>query len=269
MSRSTMTRTVMTKTLWDARGAIAGWCLALAGVSVLYAAFYPAINQEAFAQAMDAFPAAIMDAFGWSDLTSPAGYLGSTVFGLLAPVLLIVWAIGMGGRAVAGDEEAGTLDLLLAHPVARTTVVVHRALAMAVALAAGAAAVFLAVLLVRGPADLGALPVAHLAAGSVHIALLGLVVGSVALLLGAVTGRRSAAVGGAAFVAVVGYFANTIAANLPATAWMRTLSPFHYALGSEPLRHGLQAGEAAILLVASVVLVAVAAAAFRRRDVGV
>ena len=37
----------------------------------------------------------------------------------MLPLLLLVYAIGAGSRAIAGEEESGTLDLLLAHPLSR------------------------------------------------------------------------------------------------------------------------------------------------------
>jgi hypothetical protein len=48
--------------------------------------------------------------------TTPAGYLQGTLFALLGPLLLVMMAVTTGARAIAGDEEAGTLDLVLAQP---------------------------------------------------------------------------------------------------------------------------------------------------------
>ena len=48
--------------------------------------------------------------------------------------------------------------------------------------------------------------------------------------------------------------------------WAR-LSPFYYYANGDPLANGLQWGNAAVLLVISVVLVAAAIPLFQRRDV--
>jgi hypothetical protein len=45
-------------------------------------------------------PEGVLDAIGFTDVTSPAGYLGST-FGLLGPALIIV--LGHGSRCI-GDR---------------------------------------------------------------------------------------------------------------------------------------------------------------------
>jgi ABC-2 type transport system permease protein len=264
-----MLRSIWTKTLWDARFGLLGWSIALSLTTLVYAAFYPSFTDEAMAQALAAYPEALMQAFGWTDLTSAAGYLGSTVFGLLAPILLLVYAIGLGARAIAGEEESGDLELLLAHPVSRRRVVLERGLAMGVALAIVSAIVFLSIVAVRGPAELGTIPLSHLAAASLQLALLALAMGTLTLALGAVTGRRALAVSLAAAVAVVGYFANTLAAQLEATSFLRHLSVFRYYAGAEVLRDGLQPlGTLALLLVA-MASIALALVGLARRDVAV
>ena len=45
-------------------------------------------------------------AYGASgDFTSPAGYLDTELFDFFAPLLLLLFAIGAGARAIAGEEE--------------------------------------------------------------------------------------------------------------------------------------------------------------------
>jgi nucleotide-binding universal stress UspA family protein len=63
---------------------------------------------------------------GELDVASPAGYLNSQIFALMAPLLLPIFAIGAGSAAVAGEEERGTLDLVLAHPIRRRNYVFQR-----------------------------------------------------------------------------------------------------------------------------------------------
>ena len=57
---------------------------------------------------------------GEFDFSTAAGYLGAEMFLLVVALLLMIAAIGSGARAIAGEEEAGTLDLLLANPISRT-----------------------------------------------------------------------------------------------------------------------------------------------------
>lgn len=264
----TVLRNVFTKTLWDQRRALLGWAVGLAGVSLVYAGFYPSVNQPAFAEAMANFPPALMETFGWAGIVSAEGYLGSTVLGLLAPVLTIILAAATGARAIAGDEEAGTLELVLTYPVGRTSVLLHRAAALVVVMLLAGGVVLLALLAVSGPAELDILA-SRLAAASAQLSLLGICFGTLALAVGALIGRRAVALAVTAVAAVAAYLGNTLARQVDALSWLEPLSPFRYYSGGEPLRNGFQAGDAAILAVISLVLVTIGAFAFSRRDVAV
>ena len=69
------------------------------------------------------------------DYISAAGYLGSELFSFMVPLLLLIAAVGAGARAIAGEEERGTLDLLLANPVSRRRLVLEKLAALAAELA--------------------------------------------------------------------------------------------------------------------------------------
>ena len=74
---------------------------------------------------MENLPDALRTLIG-SDFTTPAGYLRSETFSALGPILMLVFAIGAGSRAIAGEEEGRTLDLLLSTPVRRRHVLVDK-----------------------------------------------------------------------------------------------------------------------------------------------
>jgi ABC-2 type transport system permease protein len=264
-----MLRSVLTKWLWDQRRALLGWTIGITAIGVLYAVFYPTIKTPAFEDAMDAFPPEMMEALGFSDFTSAAGYLGSTTFGLLGPILTIIMATALGASAIAGDEESGRLDLILAHPASRWSVLVQRAVGVAVALVIVAAALTVALIAISGVAELGEIGPADLAAASVHLAGLGAVFAALALAVGAATGRRNLVVGVVAAVAVVTFFGNTLGPAVDWLAWLRDVSPFHYYSGGQPLRNGVAVVDVAVLLVTSVVLVAIGGLALDRRDIAV
>src|SRR5215475_8313516 len=106
--------TVFLEHLRENRRGFAGWALAITAVAAMYSAFWPVFGHNAdLTSAVDAFPQSMKDAFHMTDYSSPAGYFGSTVFGLLVPILVAVFAIAAGVRAIAGDEEAGTLELVI------------------------------------------------------------------------------------------------------------------------------------------------------------
>jgi ABC-2 type transport system permease protein len=262
-----MLRNVFTKTLWDARRSLLGWALAISAVAAMYAAFWPTVNTPEMQQALGNYPEGVLEALNYDDLTSPAGYLASSVYGLLIPLLVAVFAIGYGTRAVADDEEAGTLDLLLAHPVSRTRLALQRFAALAAALVG--AVLWLAMLAIAGPAELAGVSAAEFAAATAQLVLFGACLGALALAIGAATGRKALALGGSAGVAVLAYLANGVFPQLEGLEWTREVSPWHWYLGGEPLKNGLQAGDALLLLAVTAVLVAVGTWRFNRRDVAV
>lgn len=264
-----MLRSVFGKSLWDQRRGILGWSLAVAAVGVLYAGFYPSMNNPEMAAAIRAFPQGLLEALGMTDITSPAGYLGSTTYGILGPVLMVIFAGTLGVRAIAGDEEAGRLDVLLAHPVERWAVVVQRAAAMTVALAVAGALLFVAMLVASGPAQFEEVGAGNLAAATVQLVLLALLFGALGLAAGALTGSRGLAWGVVASVAVLTYLANTMGPTVDVLAWSQDVSPWFYYSGGRPLANGFQAVDAAVLAATTLVLVVIAVIGFRRRDIAV
>jgi ABC-2 type transport system permease protein len=104
---ATVLRNVFTKTLWDSRRSLLGWVLAINAVAAVYAAFWPTVNTPQLRQALQRYPRGVLEAMNYHDLTSPAGYLGSSVFGLLVPVLVAVLAIARGTGAVPARRRRG------------------------------------------------------------------------------------------------------------------------------------------------------------------
>ena len=264
-----MLRSVFGKTLWDQRRSLLAWAIGIAAIGVAYAAFYPSINTPDMTRALESYPKGMLDALGFTDVTSAAGYLGSTTFGLLGPALIIVMAAAIGGAAIAGEEESGRLDLTLAHPVSRWSLIAQRFGALIVAMLVVGAALAVALIAISGPADLGDIGPANLLAASLQLAMLGTLFGALAIGVGAATGRRSLVYGVVAIVAVAGFFGNNLGPTIEGLGWLRDVSPFHYYSGSAPLRNGFPAVDAAALAVVALVLVGLGGLALDRRDMAV
>jgi ABC-2 type transport system permease protein len=259
---------IWTKTLWDQRRSLLGWAIGLVAVSVVYGGFYPFAATPEYAELIDNLPAGLSEAFGWDEINSPHGYLGSTVYGLLGPVLVIIMAISFGARAIAGNEEAGHLELLIAQPVTRTRVVLQRAAALVIATLVGGLAVFLSILAIRGPIDLD-LAIGNIAITSLNLALLGALFGTLALLVSGFIGRRGLVIGVSAVAAVAAYLANGLAPQVEGLAWLQRLSPFYWFSGTATLRDGIDFANTLLLAGVALVFVGIASIAFNRRDVGV
>ena len=248
------------------RRAVLGWGIGLAAVATMYAAFYPSIT--ASAADLDAYLNSMPDAFKeliGGDYTSPAGYLRAELFSLLGPILFLVFAVGAGGKAIAGEEEARSLDLLLSTPLSRTLVVRDKALAMVLSMLGLTAFLFLVVVVIGRPFDL-VVPIENAAAACLMLLLVGLAFASIALAVGCATGRKSTAYAITGVVAVATYVLNVLAPSVSGLRWSRPLSPFRWYLAPDPLTTGLHPWNVAVLLGITIVCTAFAFWSFRRRD---
>jgi ABC-2 type transport system permease protein len=258
--------------LWEQRRALLWWTLGIVGFVAITIAFFPSLKGSAseLQDYLEQLPESLRNLFVGTetDITSPIGYLNSQVFAGNGAIVFLVFAIGAGARAIAGEEEKGTLELLLATPVTRRTVVLQKFWAMTVALAALALVLYVMLIATGRPVGLTVSPVDLLAA-TVHQYVFALGFGAIALAIGCLRGRKGLAIGLTTSIAVVAFLLNGLAPLADATAWMRFVSPFYYANGSIPLRNGFAPDHLA-LLVAIVVVAAVGAVwAFERRDLAI
>lgn len=251
------------------RRALVGWGVALGLVTALYVSFWPAMGDTQEMQALiDSMPEALVIAMGYDAIGSPAGYLESTVYALLAPILMLVFALGFGARLIAGEEEVGALELEGTGPVGRRRLLLERYAALVLGVVwLGTVTGLVSLIFARA---LGmVIGTGPLLGATVGLALLVLALGSVAFAVGAATGRRALALAVGATVAVFGYMANALAPLLDEGAWLERLSPFYWYLGNDPLNEGLGVAGAVALVVLVLVSLGVALLAYDRRDLGV
>jgi len=259
---------VLSQALRERRRSLLWWTLGLVLLIAVTVAFYPSIRDDpALSDYAKDLPESLRALFagGELDLASPTGYLNSQIFALTAPLVLLIFAIGAGSGAVAGEEERGTLDLVLAHPVRRRDYVILRSLALAVLIAALAATLLSAVALGSWLVDLE-IAFGRLLAASVSVALLAMFFGSLALTAGAIRPGRAQAIAVSAGIAVVAWLLDGLGQAVDALDAWRPLSLYYQALGQSPLREGAPWSGWAILAAASLVLVVVGAIGLERRD---
>jgi ABC-2 type transport system permease protein len=259
---------VLAKTLRDARRGLLWWSVGIAAYVLLVMSIYPSIkNNEDLNRAVQDYPEALKAFVGGQlDLASGPGYLDGELFSLMVPLLLLLYSIAAGARAIAGEEEAGTLDLLLSHPLSRTRLVLEKAGAMALQVGVLSLAVFVAVTATAKLVSME-IGVGRIAAACVAVYLLALGHGAVALLVGAGSGKRALAIAVAAALAVAGYVLDGLSRIVDVLEPWRVLSPFDWT--GDPLRKGLELGGTAVLVALAVAAVALAPLPFNRRDLAV
>ena len=264
-----MLRSVGLKTLHEQRRSLVVWAVSLVLLVGMYAGLYPSFNgSSAYNDIVNQMPKALRDLFTAGtgvDLSSGAGYVYMEMLSFMAPMLVLIYAINAGAAAIAGEEERHTLDLLLSTPVSRRRVALEKCAAMAVGIVGLVVAMGVALVAFGSAADMK-LSTVNIGAVMLHLALLGLVFGALALLVGALTGRVATARAVTAAVAVVTYLVNGFA---PSVSWLepaQKVSPFYQYIGHDPIRHGVSLLSVGIAAATAAVLVAAAVAFFRRRD---
>lgn len=207
------------------------------------------------------FPEALSSFFGG---TGPGGYVVGELFNLIAPIALVGYAVVAGASALAGEEDKGTMAMLSAQPVSRTSILAQKATGLLGALVAAAALFWAGVTLSAAIFDVG-LDLGGLAAICAHLLLLAIAFGAIALAIGAATGDPGLAAGVAGGLAVVSYLADSMLPLAGLDRWAE-LSPWFYYAGSEPLANGVDVVHLLVLLALAAVAAAVSVPAFNRRD---
>ncbi|MGW0173284.1 ABC transporter permease [Rhodococcus sp. NPDC003322] len=231
-------------------------------VIALYPTFKDDTGLDDFASSSETMAAL----FGISgSLTSPVGWLNANIYGNFLPLVVLLVTIGYGASGLAGQDEDGTLGLVVAAPLARRDIATAKFLAMTLLAIPVCVVTALCVVIGQGfelTVDYGAL-----AGTTMGVILLGVVFGGLAMALGAATGSRGAAVGITSAVAAAAYLLNSLA---PVVHWLhpaRFASPFFYAIGDNQLEDGLPLAWAGVLLGLAALTLLATLAAFARLDV--
>lgn len=211
-------------------------------------------------------PAAVLDAVGINpDLGGLSGIAYGSIYNLMGALVVAGIAISIGASSVAGEERDGTLGVLLGNPRSRTDVLAAKVGAMVLLTVLGTAVLWaggeLAPVVLGVDASgvrVGALAV-HLGANAVFW-------GMVATAIGAWTGNRTAASGGAAAAMVGSYLAATLLPLFPAADGVAQVAPWYWFSGSTPEANGIHVGHLALLVGGAVVLGVVAWVGVNRRD---
>jgi len=253
------------------RRSLLWWSVAFVSFIEINLVFYPSVKgQDDFDQMMEQMPESLRVLAGVTEntsITSPIGYLQGQVFAMWFPLLLVIFGVGLAANAVAGAEQAGTLEYLLTQPVRRIEVALGRFGALTVLMTV-LAAIGTASLLITNPLvglDEG-IAVVNLLAACVEGLLLALVFASLAFAVGAATGRKAEALAVAGALAAAAFLLNGFGDLIDVLGTLRVVSPWHWYVGSDPLVNGFTLFATVPALVTSAALVAFGVWAFERRD---
>lgn len=115
--------TVIRYSLRNSRGAIIGWGIGLAALAIMMGSLFDMmVGSNELMDVMNAYSATmpeLAEMFNMNEMNTPIGWLDVEYFSFV-PLMIGLFATGVGASLLARDEEGGTLDLILAHPVSRT-----------------------------------------------------------------------------------------------------------------------------------------------------
>ena len=202
-------------------------------------------------------------------MNTPEGYITFRYMETIWPLLLSIWPILAGARLVRGEEERGTMDVLLATTQSRARLLLEKVGALVIALLV--IAVLFALGVVAGEAALGGGHVDFVRAllAGLNLSLFAFFFGMVALLISQLTTGRRAAAGWASGLLILFVLLEMVGRELNG-AWVQYLSPLYYYNLNRPLIAGfpdqplaalVPLGLSVLCLVGSVIL-------FARRDIG-
>ncbi len=232
-------RSVYLKTLRDQRHGLVGWSIGVSVLVLIEALFWPSIRDIPDIEKLFAsYPDYMKEMFDIEAMTTGTGFMNAELFTLLLPALFLVYGIARGARLLAGEEDAGTLDVLLVMPVSGARVVLEKTAALLTCLAALAAVLWLVTVLSSLAIGMGIGPGDALS-GSVSLFLLGAEFGVLSLAIGAATGLRVLAIAVSTALAVGAYVLYVAGLLVPGVDPWQHLSPFEQAIADGPLGTGL------------------------------
>ena len=259
---------IVAKALRDRRRAIIGNSIGLVALIAWLGVLFPILRgSDAFTEMIERIPPELAAVLGLDPATflTAAGYLSTQLYALFAPLLILIFVINAAISEVAAEERDGLMDMLLSVPVSRSRVFAAKAGGVALTTLVLVAVMTGALLIVNPLFDMD-LPVVAVLASGAGLWLLGVLFGSVALLVGTVAGRTTVAGGVTGLLAVLAWFVNGFAGLYSWLEGSSAFSPFTWYLEPNPLIEGFTTSHL-WLLVTTVVVAVAATLLFARRDI--
>lgn len=261
-------RSVYLKSLRDYRIAIFGWGV---GTGLLIYVVLSSFSQLVSTPQARASLVTLSQSFAWLSapvaVDTPGGYATFKYGGTIT--LVAIWALIAGSRALRGEEERGSMDVLLSLPRSRVLVAVQKLAAILTALLSMAIVTALIVYAAGAQAQ-ASFTFVNAVLFSLNIALVASVFAGIALFISQFTGERGSASGLTGLLLVLFLVLDMVHRIFNGTEWISQLSPFYYYNLNKPLVPGYTVDPAGFLVLAGLLLVLSAAAiwCFARRDVG-
>jgi ABC-2 type transport system permease protein len=264
-----MLQAIWGKTLRDHRVPILGWGILLGFFLYVLFAVYGTQVKDAAARASLAQLAQTFRFFGDPiAVATPEGYVSWRFVDAFAPIILSIWTLLVGARMVRGEEERGSMDMLLATPCSRVRVLLEKLFALVIAL-----------LIISLLAGLGAIigeattPNLQLHAGrallaGLNMGLAAFFFATVALFLSQILPSVGAAAGTTGVLLAASFVIDGTGRTIENGVWLQRFSPLYYYDINKPLIPSAAAHYSApvVLFAASLLLILASTVLFSLRD---
>lgn len=125
-----MNLNLLRRSITDKRISIMVYALGVAAYAFFVIAIWPSLKQNVntLNQLWESYPESIRKAFGGENLTFSTfdGFLSVEYFNQMWVIVMVAFTVSIATGAIALEIERGTMELLLAQPVSRRTVLVTR-----------------------------------------------------------------------------------------------------------------------------------------------
>ena len=256
-------------TLRRYRSAILFWGLGLAAIGSIVVLVYDTISekQALIEQFMEGMPPVFAAMAGEAEqYSTPSGWLHIKYF-MFLPVMIGFYAVMSGAAILAGDEEQGRLDLIMAYPLSRTRVFFGRLLGLGTATFLILGIAWLGIV---GSVTLTPFRLSPLQAMIPFVTLFAVIVffQALALLMSMLMPSKNISAGAAGLVLIVSFFFEVFSQVQPKLKPLAASLPLHYYQGGLAVEN-FSWGSLALLLGTATLLVAAAWRLFSKREIRV
>jgi ABC-2 type transport system permease protein len=255
---------VVRRGIADQRRAVLTWGGSLGLMGAFIAAIYPSVR-DSLIKVVQSYPSGLKQAFGVQGFDTVESYVHAELFSLIVPLAVGFFAIRSATRETVQAEERGYLDTVLSLPLPRRVLAGGSALATMV-ISAGILVVVALLTFVAGRIAGTGISLGLTFAGALGLWPLAVFFAGVASVAGGLMSRSAEVTGVAAGILVAMYvldLAGRLSSSLEPLRWF---SAFRYY--AAPLRDGIDVSHFLVLTAAGIVLIAVGAVLFDRRDLG-
>lgn len=246
---------------------IIGWCIGLTIFGLMYTTIYPQMEEQM--KGLADIP--IYEAMG-VEVATFEGYVASSVIAFF-PILLGVYAIMTSTMSLAGEEEKGTLELLLTSRLKRWQLVTAKAVGIIVVLTiimiVSGITTTVGFVAIQDQITTDVTPIQFFTVVFSALPLI-ITLAMLGLFLATIMPSRKLALMGGLVVLIWSYFGENIGGMLDSLEGIKPFTLFNYFDSTSAVfRDGIAGNDVAILLAIATILFILALIGFQKRDVTV